>query len=309
MTRSLARAALALLVALATAPARAETDDQKKARAFETFGRGEAQFERGHFDAAARLFEEAWSTWRDPAYLFNIGLAFEKAERWPLAVEWYGRFLEAYPAVPQVSEVRRRHDAAVKSREAARAQVHVTTDPAGARAEILDVADVAACVTPCVLRVDAGPITVRATLGARTAEAARSVGPSERWDVTLRLADVATDPDPPRPPAPDRTGPIVSWAIGGAALVTGVAFGVMASDTYDEGRALADKNGGLLERGDYDRLAGLREDLERESLVADVGFATALVGGAIGLVLWLTADAPASTPASDRRPGSATWRF
>jgi len=289
----------------------AETDDQKKARAFEMFARGEAQFDLGAFDAAARLFQEAFETFADPAYLFNVGLAFEKAARWPLAVEWYGRFLEAYPRVPQVSEVKRRHAAASEAREAARAEVLVTSVPAGARAEIVDAPNVPACVTPCALRVDAGPITVRASLGDRRDEATKSLGPSDRWDVALHLADV-TVPVVPPPPTPDRTGAIVSWSVGGAALVSGVVFGVMANDTYDAGRALATKNGGLLERADYDRLAGKREDLERESLIADVSFVTALVGGALGLVLWLVSEpAPVDdgVAPSASRPGTAAWRF
>jgi len=302
MTSGLCSCLVAALVLSAPA-ARAESDADRKARAFQVFERGEAQFGKGHYDAAAKLFEEAWEAWRDPAYLFNIGLAFEKAERWPLAVEWYQRFLEAYPDVPNVSEVRRRHAAALMSRDATRAEVLVTTTPSGARVTVGTDAS-ATCTSPCSLRVDPGPVSVRAVLGDRSAESARSVGPTERWEVALTLEPAVVGEETPVP-APDRTGAIVAWSLGGAALVTGVVFGVMASDSYDEGRALAAKDGGVLERSDYDRLAGLRGDVEDQSLVADVGFGTAVVGAAVGLVLWLVSEPEAAASEA----GRATWRF
>ncbi|MFO0751345.1 MAG: hypothetical protein U1F43_37605, partial [Myxococcota bacterium] len=109
----------------------AETPEQRQARAFATFQSGERQFKGGQYDAAAGLFQQAFETWKDPAYLFNVGLAFEKAERWRLALEWYDRFLAEYPKVPNVSEVRRRRDAASKSRGGAGAAGRGGGAPAG----------------------------------------------------------------------------------------------------------------------------------------------------------------------------------
>lgn len=307
-------------VAAAPDPKTNETPKERQARAIETFGRGEAQFRDGRYDAAARLFQEAWDAWKDPAYLFNIGLAFEKAGRWPLAVEWYGRFLKEYPEVPNASDVSRRRDAAVKSREASRAQIMVTSSPSGARAEIPSDATVQPCTTPCLLRVDPGPVTVKVALGTKTREVARSIDRSERWDLLVDLVNFDPGPghkDPIVPePEADRTGAIVAWSLGGAGLVVGTIFGIMANGDYDDGSALAAKNGGNLEKGDYDRLGGLRSDLKRDSMVADIGFGTALVGAVVGTVLWIVSEpdpVPATHPSgpspSAPRTGSLTWHF
>jgi len=300
------------LVSCISSVAHAETPEQQQARAFETFGRGEAQFKDGHYDAAARLFQEAFEAWKDPAYLFNIGLAFEKAERWRLAVEWYDRFVREYPDVPNVSEVMRRREAAQASRNATRAAITVSTEPAGARADVPSDASVEACVTPCTLRIDPGPATIRVVLGDRQKEIARSMAPGERWDLSLDLGAKSTDPV--AEPVYDRTGTYVVWGIGGAMLVTGAAFGVLASNAHSDGKALADqgaREGGLVQ-SDLDRLDGLRDDVKRDSAIADVGFIGAVVGAAIGTVLWFTTDpepAPTKTTSGPTHVGGLAWRF
>ncbi|MFO0751073.1 MAG: hypothetical protein U1F43_36170, partial [Myxococcota bacterium] len=177
-----------------------------------------------------------------------------------------------------------------------------------ARASLPSDPSVAACATPCLLRVDPGPVTVKAVLGRRTKDAARSLAPNERWDLSLDLPEIVDVHAPP--PGPDRTGAWVAWGVGGAALITGTVFGVMANGDYDDGTALAGKNGGVLGRADYDRLTGLRHDLERDSLVADIGFVGAIVGAAVGTILWVTAEpAPAADPPHGATGGPSAWHF
>lgn len=311
MTRCWAIGALWMLMCWCTS-AHAETPEELQARAFSTFERGEAQFRDGHYDAAARLFQEAYEAWKDPAYLFNVGLAFEKGERWRLTVEWYDKFIREYPDVPNISEVMRRREAAQVSRNATRAAVMITTEPSGARADVPSDASVEACTTPCLLRVDAGPTTIRVVLGDRQKEIPRSMSPGEKWDLSLDMGKNSTTL-PVEEPVYDRTGAVVVWAIGGAMLVTGTVFGVMADGDYDDGKALTakgEREGGL-GQDDLDTLNGLRDDVKRNSIIADVGFIGAVVGATVGTILWFTTDPePAPrTSTSTRSGGLGTWTF
>lgn len=284
-----------LLVAIAMSAVpigEARADRVRQEAAIATFERGQAQFRQGRYDAAAGLFKEAFETWPDPAYLYNIGYSFEKAQRWPLAVLWYRRFMARYGDSPNAPEVARRLAAAERSREADRAEVMITSEPAGARAELLvgrvdsgefGDADEAppSCVTPCLLRVDPGPVAIAVELAARRVERTRSLAARERWDLAVELPGFERR-------SPDRTPSWVAWGIAGASLALGIGFAVAAQDSFDEGEALAAR--GPLGDADQRRLAGLRAEVSERSLVADLGFAGALVGAGVGAILWATAE-------------------
>ncbi|PKN57753.1 MAG: hypothetical protein CVU56_09145 [Deltaproteobacteria bacterium HGW-Deltaproteobacteria-14] len=284
---------------LAAAPSPAPPE---QVRAVEIYGDGEVQFRAERWDAAAELFQRAYATWPDPAYLFNIGLSYEKAERWPLAIRYFERFLREAPETPSRPEVERRLVAARQAREAQRASVEVVTVAAGAIARVTSEDGIAPCTTPCTLRVDPGPVTVIVTLAGVERVATRSLDPAERWLVHERFddSDVARA-------GPSRLGPAVSWAVAGAGLVTGIVFGVIAQQDYDDGLALARRS--PLPEADYDALAQRRQDLRDHSLIADIGFGVAVTGAVVGAVLWFTGDA--GTPSVDARTGvgSVSWRF
>ena len=271
-----------LLLLLVPCAARAESERERQVRAVAVFKRGEEQFKAGHFDAAANLFQEAWSIFEDPAYILNIGLAYEKAERWGLALFWYDRFLAKYPGAPQVPDVVRRREAAEKSRAAVRATVMIRSEPPGARASVISTEDAPpSCVTPCELRVDPGPVALRVELGAASAERSKSLGPGERWDVSVPLEGVG-----PLVEARDRTPSWIAWGVGGGALVTGLVFAVMAQDSYDSAEALAKRS--PLAEDDFRRFNAKKRNVRDQALVADIGFAGALVGATVGTVLWFT---------------------
>jgi len=289
-------AAFATLTLGAPAPALAtEGDTARQARAFERFEAGEDQFRLGHYDAAARLFREAWDLFPDPAYLFNVALAFERQERWPLAVEHYERFLAEYPDSPNRSDIERRLGAARESREAARAEVRVEATPHGLVARVVTEPGRSPCASPCVLRVDPGPTTVELRRGEVRRAVSRSLRPGEVWRVDEHLEAE------PRP-SPDRTGAIAAFATGGVALALGVVFGVMASATHADGKSLAAQ--GPLSGAEMARLDDLRGRLTRDSLVADVSFGVALAAGVVGAVLYFTASPPAPA-AVEETPSSA----
>jgi|GEM_PF-1912741 len=302
MTRSLLCAALVLgLLHVAAAPPDA-TPDPRQVEAVEIYAQGEAQFKAERWDAAAGLFQKAYDTWPDPAYLFNIALSFEKAQRWPLAIRYFEQFLAEAPETPNRPDVERRLVAARKSREARRANIDVESDPPGATARITTSDGLPPCTTPCTLRVDPGPTTVVVTYQGVDRVSTKSLDPADSWLVSVRFEQEVVEPT-----EPDRTGAAVSWVIGGAGLVTGIVFGVMASDDYDKGKALADES--PLSADDYRTLAGHRKDLKDHSLVADVGFGVAVVGALVGAVLWATGDADAPKVDARTGVGGVSWRF
>lgn len=297
---------LALSLLMAAAPAE-EAGRDPQARAYALFGEGQRQFEGAHYDAAARYFQQAWELYEDPAYLYNIGMAFEKAERWSLTVEHYQRFLDRYPDSPNRSEVERRLAAARASLAATQARVRIDATPAGTVAKII-AGGTGTCASPCELTVEQGPVTIELSFGDARKVVSKSLGAAESWRIDERLP---VDPGAVPPPAsgPDRTGSVIAWSVGGAGLVAGVVFGVLAKGEYDDGKALAGR--GPLDAADYSALAGHRRDLERDSLIADIGFGTALAGAIVGTVLWFTSDggaAPAPAPAGSTG-GGATWTF
>lgn len=301
MRRLLYCVALALaLLQMAAVPKTVPQPQQ--VRAVEIYGEGEAQFRAERWDAAAELFQRAYDTWPDPAYLFNIGLSYEKAERWPLAIRYFERFLRDAPETPSRPEVERRLTAARHAREAQRASIEVVTEGPGATARVTSEDELAPCTTPCTLQVDPGPATVIVTLGGVERVATRSLDPGERWLVHERF-----DPEALPLAGPNRLGPAVSWAVAGAGLLTGIVFGVVAQQDYDDGLALARRS--PLVAADYDALAQHRQDLRDHSLIADIGFGVAVSGAVVGAVLWFTGDA--GTPSVDARTGvgSVSWRF
>ncbi|TNF26017.1 MAG: tetratricopeptide repeat protein [Deltaproteobacteria bacterium] len=301
MMRSLScAAALVALLNIGAAPLPEAPPDPRQVEAVAIYGQGEAQFKVERWDAAAALFQKAYDTWPDPAYLFNVGLSFEKGQRWPLAIRYYARFLAEAPDTPNRPDIERRLVALRKSREAERASLDLESEPPGATARVTTAEELPPCTTPCTLRVDPGPTTVVLTYAGAERTATRSLDRGERWLVHERFGAVAAA-------EPDRTGAIVSWAVGGAGLVTGIVFGVMAQGDYDDGAALAKAS--PLDEADYDKLAGHRRDLKDHSLIADIGFGVAAAGALVGVVLWVTGEADA--PKLDARTGvgGVSWRF
>lgn len=287
--RIIALQAVVLLVTCAHIGTAVAANPDPQAEAIHTFELGQEQFRQGRYDAAAGLFKRAHETWEDPAYLYNIAFSFEKGERWRLAILWYERFLARYGDSPNAPEVKRRRAAAAEGREAARASVFITSQPAGARASALSDADsedaAPSCVTPCLLKVDPGAVVIRVALGSMKVDRSKSLTTRERWDLEVVLpgrgAAVATI---------DRTPSWVAWGIGGASLVAGVVLGALANAAFSRGEALVAE--APLDADGQRDLRGERDAVRDLSLYADIGFVGALVGASVGTVLWFTANEP-----------------
>ena len=171
-------------------------------------------------------------------------------------------------------------------------------------------------------RLDPGEydVVVRSALGA-TASTHIVLGEGEHRTVTLRLpatpkkarpTGLTQDAPPPSPRAtlespPTNAGGQRVWAVvtgsaGGAALVAGSVFAVMARTTYDASKPFCTGPGNLC----FERGVELRDDALGKASVA-TGFAIAgalaLVGG---VVLWLTAPQPTRVPSKVRHGGLRT---
>ncbi len=74
-------------------PVQAQSDEDKK-RAGEFFLRGEAFFEKADYLKAAESFSTAYELAPHPSVLVNIGLSYDKAQKFPEAVHAYREYME-----------------------------------------------------------------------------------------------------------------------------------------------------------------------------------------------------------------------
>ncbi len=184
---------LLILALLVVAAARADLPDVSATAAKERFESGRVHFRAGRFDPAAELFLEAYATFADPAYLFNVALCYERSGRWGLAVMYYDRFLAVAPGSAATAEVETRRTAAEAARRAEQSWVTVTTTPPGAAVRIASAGGDVTCESPCRQAVDPGPVTVSARFGrapgpVQERHATRPMGASDAWTVDLEAA-------------------------------------------------------------------------------------------------------------------------
>jgi hypothetical protein len=107
-------------------------------------------------------------------------------------------------------------------------------------------------------------------------------------------------------PAPDHTGAYISWAIGGAALVGGGIFGLVA--IKDKSDLDKDCSGNVCPESSRSRL----DSASRAGTISTVLFAAGGAGVALGTILFFTTpSASPPAPAADRRSAelSRTGRF
>ena len=288
------RAWWCVVASLSVGPAHAAEVRPSSDLAYERFEVGEKAFAAGNYDKAAEAFGEAYALQAQPAYLFNQALALARAERHVAAMAALDLFLARFPQSSRRAEVEKKRAEVEVARAKARAVIAVHTIPTGGRAEL---ENGEACNAPCELWVDPGPVKIRVSVGERSRSEARTLGPRERWSVGYDLT-------PPPPPSVDHTGSWVAWGIGASAAAVGVAFAVSAQDTHTQGKRLA--AGSPLDDADYRRLEALRGDVRTQSLIADTSFGLAVVGGLVGLILWVVAD---EGEVSDTGGTVGSWHF
>lgn len=255
-TRHLALALFALALTLAGALADAQPRRGRSRRRNREFDRL-VQSAVTHYEAresreAIRDLERAYALRPTPRLLYNLGRAHEQAEDFTAAVDYYRRFLATSPS-EQEAAVTQEALGAAERRAAAQTQA---TEQQRARED-----------------ADRLRALEEARARAAVAEQQRLVAVTQQQEIQGILRR--------RPRAV--TAPVAAlWTTAGLGLVAG---GVMS--------AVA-----LTARADFDsyRQADLRSDTWAQStgfaLGADIAFGTALVTGALGLVLYLVQPTP-----------------
>jgi tetratricopeptide (TPR) repeat protein len=269
-----------------SAPHPADGTADARTRARDKFLEASAAHERGEFEKAARLFEEAYRISPRGAVKFNAGISWDQAGDHVRAADAYEAALDMGGLEEQQAGEARERLGALK-----RELGYISVDePVGA---VVSVAQVERATVPVRLHVMPGSYHVLVEDGGRTAEQDVRVGAGEVVNVRLRLPGpppVASAPatktvvplPPPRTehPAPHASSARTVWGwigVGGGVALSGLAIFLGV-------RALEEKHAfeasGLHDAAAHDRAASLRT-------WTNVAWGGAAVSGGTGLYLLL----------------------
>ena len=265
-----------------------EAAGDPRAQARLKFLEARAAHERGEFEEAAALFEEAHRIAPNASVKFNAGIAWDRAGR-------LARAADAYETALQLGGLEESQATEASTRLAALKQVLGTVrieEPVGA---VVSVAHVDRATIPVRLHVEPGTYKLHIEGDeSRSTDHELRVGAGEvaTVRVTLPEAKPVRSAPPPRPrPAPAKPPPVrdqpppsnaqATWgwvALGGAVVLSGAAIflGINALDARDEF-----ENSGNIDRDAHDRAASLRT-------WTNVAWGGALVTGGLGLFLVLS---------------------
>lgn len=122
------RAILTILVAsLSLWGSVAQAQDESLNKARDAFDSGQDLFQAGNFTEAAEKFKTAYASRPFSQFLFNIGACYEKANDYPKALDYYGKYLSANPGKEDAAKTKKRIEALTKAVDEIKAG---TTDPA-----------------------------------------------------------------------------------------------------------------------------------------------------------------------------------
>ncbi len=202
------------------------------------------------------------------------------------AIRSYELYLKLAPDAEDHDSVARLVESLRVRRERSRPELLVTTSPDGAQV-FLDGAEASSGVTPLKVRVAPGTHAVRVVRDGYAA-ALRSVtvtpGQQNALVVELKAAEAAA-------PSPEVAGgaapspgwrPVVAWSavgLGVAAAGLGVWAHLDATSKQDEGAALG--------KGRQDEADALNADIERDGVLAAVGYGAGVALLATGVTLLL----------------------
>ena len=254
----------------------AQPGDGTLQEARRAYDEGSTHYVAGRYEDALIAFERAYSLRPNPVVLMPILECHDHLGHVPEAIRTLETYLRAVP------EGRNRPllEARLANLRQRPARVHILTTPAGATVRV-DGSEVAAH-TPTYVELPEGRHTLTATLtGYLPATHEFETLPGTARDELLSMepdpaAATPSGPTPPttRTPPPRSVSPIVwvSAGLGGAALIAGTTFGVLAlsdNNLYDREPTRETRDRGL-----------------RYALLADVSFGVALASGALALVVY-----------------------
>lgn len=301
MLRFWCRLTLAVALCIGTAhdalaaPVTAEA--QESAR--KSYQAGAQAYAEGRFKDAIDLFLEAARIAPNPAFSYNIGLAYEQLGDPDNALRWYRDYLRELPKAPDRADIEPRIlDAERRLRERGVQQVTILSTPEGA-----------------TVAVDGKPIGVTPWTGELTPGRhkltlmLRNYADSEQTfelpsdhavDVSVALTEARREAAPPKKPpadvavAPEVRGPSVrplTWValgVGAAGLGAALGFELARAGAVESARQAPTNLAG---KEEYDRA----KSLETPGRIAvGIGAAFAVAGGVL-LYLDLTSDQSGST--------------
>jgi len=259
------------------------------------YDEGTAHFNAGRFAEALAAFQRAHTLRPNPVVLIPILECHERLQQVPEAIAVLDRYLQEAPTAPNREALEARRTA-LRARPG---RLDVRSIPPGARVEVDD--RPRPTRTPTTFELPAGSHRIRVTLDGHTPnERTVEVQPGTRQPVAVDLAP-ATVAEPPIVPDPGEAPPLtvrrgpspvvyVAAGLAGVGLIAGTVFGVMALSDANEFSQAPTRD--LLDRG------------ERNAMLSDVGFLTAVAASAVTVVVYFsTRNRSESRPA----PGPQAW--
>ena len=241
---------LALMVVMAlAAPAFAQDSDRETAeKVLLIVKNANDEFDRGEYDDALRLYQEAYDLYPEAVLLYRIGVAAEKTGDTRRAVEAYEAYVDA--SAEDDPTARKLAEEIPKLRATLPPRVTVETTPAGAGVYLDSLDSEPLGVTPGTFELPGNEVELIVRLEGYSVERRElSLENGEEETVTLELEELqrlaTTDPEEP-PPTDDTDSlnlAIWGWAatgLGVALLGTGATFAILSSsatndvNTYDK---------------------------------------------------------------------------
>ncbi len=290
----------------ATAPAPKEPTAEEREQARVAFESGSKLFAEEKYEEALASFKKAYELIPSPHAEYWIALSMDKADPETKDAKALAGAYETFLTNPGAAHVGDEEVAAAQTRlgelrKGLPATVTIVTEPEGASVAINGEAKEGK--TPLTVELPAGAYQVGLTLdGYDPATVEISAEGGIALEQQVKLAETVVAPPPPAEPAIE-TQPepeaqkksmvpaYVTLGLGGAGLVSGTVFGIMALNSKSKF-----KDEPTVDNADA---------AERNALIADMSFGIALTLGLTGIVLLTSEDATASESAK-KKQGSKT---
>lgn len=306
--------AFALCVGTADVASAAPVSEEAQESARKTYQAGAQAYAEGRYKDAIDLFLEAAGVAPNPAFSYNIGLAYEQLEDPENALRWYRDYLRELPNAPDRGDIEPRILAAERRlRDRGVQQVTILSKPEGATVAV-DGRPLG--VTPWTGELSPGRHKLALMLR-HYADAERTFElPSDHAiDVSQSLTEYVPEAAPPKPspkdaapeeaqPSGARVRPLtwVAFGVGAAGLGTAIGFEMARASAVDSARNAPTNLEG---KDDYDRAKSLETSAR---IAAGIGAAFAVAGGVL-LYLDLTSKDGANTAAAGCTPSACGMTF
>jgi len=292
------------------APSTAEA--QESAR--KSYQAGAQAYAEGRFKDAIDLFLEAARIAPNPAFAYNIGLAYEQLGDPDNALRWYRDYLRALPKAPDRAEIEPRIlDAERRLRERGVQQVTILSKPEGATVEI-DGKPVG--VTPWTGELVPGRHKLTLMLRSYAdAEQTFELPSDHAVDVSMSLSEVKQTAPPAKVvaadagAAPEVDSPGVrplTWialGVGAAGLGAALGFELARTGAVESARQAPTNIEG---KDEYDRAKSLETPAR---IAAGIGAAFAVAGGVLLYLDLTSGDAKGPTARIGCSPMSCGFMF